>query len=175
MDSCPYGVIAWNEGLSVAQKCTMCAHMIDRGEKTTRCVESCPTQAMVFGDLDDAESIVSQVLKQKADRVESYKPELGTKPVVKYLSLPKPFIAGEVLLAGKQGECVHGAKVTLTSKAEQKTFSTETDFLGDFEFKGLAVGDEYILRAEYQGYLAKEVTVKTDASVNLCELVLTAR
>jgi hypothetical protein len=70
---------------------------------------------------------------------------------------------------------VHGAKITLTSKAEQKTFTTGTDFLGDFEFKGLAVGGEYTLRAEYQGYLPKEVTVKTDASVNLGELVLTAR
>ena len=121
------------------------------------------------------EAVSRRYSRQKAERVESYKPELGTKPVVKYFSLPKPFIAGEVLLAGKQGECVHGAKVTLTSKAEQKTLSTETDFLGDFEFKGLAVGGEYILRAEYQGYLAKEVTVKTDASVNLGELVLTAK
>jgi len=78
------------------------------------------------------------------------------------------------LLAGKQGECVRGAKVTLTSKAEQKTLTTETNFLVDFEFKGLVVGDEYTLRAEYNGYLPKEVIVKTDASVNLGELVLTA-
>ncbi len=174
VDSCPYGVISWNEGLSVAQKCTMCAHMLDNGEKTTRCAESCPTQALVFGDLDDAESKISKVLKEKADRAESYKPELGTRPLVKYLSLPKPFIAGEVLLAGKPGECVRGARVTLTSKAERKTFTAETDFLGDFEFKGLVVGGEYTLRAEYQGYHAKEVIVKTDASVNLGELLLTA-
>ena len=52
------------------------------------------------------------------------------------------------MLAGKQGECVHGAKITLMSKAEQKTFTTQTDFLGDFEFKGLVVGGEYTLRAE---------------------------
>ena len=99
---------------------------------------------------------------------------MGTRPVVKYFSLPKPFIAGEVLLAGKLGECVRGAKVTLTSKAEKKTFTAETDFLGDFEFKGLVVGGEYTLRAEYQGYLAREVIVKTDASVNVGELLLTA-
>jgi hypothetical protein len=96
--------------------------------------------------------------------------------VVKYVSLPKPFIAGEVLLADKQGECARGAKVTLQAisnkGADDKILATETDFLGDFEFKDLAKDAEYLLRAEYQGYVAKEVTVKTDASVNLGELVL---
>ena len=179
VDSCPYGAISWNQASSLAQKCTMCAHMIDSGEKTTRCVETCPTQALVFGDLDDSESTISQMFTDKAGKIESYRPELGTNPVVKYVSLPKPFIAGEVLLADKQGECARGAKVTLQAisnkGADDKILATETDFLGDFEFKDLAKDAEYLLRAEYQGYLAKEVIVKTDASVNLGELVLTAR
>jgi len=179
VDSCPYGAISWNEASGLAQKCTMCAHMIDRGEKTTRCVESCPTQALVFGDLDDPQSPISKMFADKAGKVESYKPELGTRPVMKYVSLPKPFIAGEVLLADKQGECARGVKVTLkaisANGADNKILATETDFLGDFEFRGLATNAEYLLRAEYHGYVAKEVTVKTDASVNLGELVLTAR
>jgi hypothetical protein len=111
----------------------------------------------------------------KAGKIESYMPELGTKPVMKYFGLPKPFIAGEVLLADKQGECARGVKVTLQSKTDNKILATETDFLGDFEFKGLVRDAEYLLRAERQGYLAKEVTVKTDASINLGELVLTAK
>jgi len=175
VDSCPYGAISWNQASNLAQKCTMCAHMIDRGEKTTRCVESCPSLALVFGDLDDPESPISRMFADKAGKVESYKPELGTNPVMKYVSLPKPFIAGEVLLADKQGECARGAKVSLLSKADNKILAAETDFLGDFEFRGLARNAEYLLRAEYQGYVAKEVTVKTEASVNLGELVLTAR
>jgi Fe-S-cluster-containing dehydrogenase component len=174
-DSCPYGVIFWNETLQLAQKCTLCAHMIDAGEKTVRCAETCPTQALVFGDMDDPKSEISLMLKAKAGGVENYKPEFGTKPIVKYISLPKPFIAGEVLLAGKEGECIQGAKVTLQSKADNKVMATETDFLGDFEFKGLVTGAEYTLRAEYKGYCAKEITVRTDASVNLGELVLTAK
>jgi Fe-S-cluster-containing dehydrogenase component len=174
VDSCPYGAIYWNDAIELAQKCTLCAHMIDAGEKTVRCVESCPTQAIYFGDLDDPTSTISKMLAEKAGKVEDFKPELGTKPVMKYVSLPKPFIAGEVVLAGKD-ECVSGAKVTLQSKADNKTLATETDFLGDFEFKGLVAGAEYTLRAEYEGYLAKEVMVRTDASVNLGELVLTAK
>jgi Fe-S-cluster-containing dehydrogenase component len=175
VDLCPYGAIFWNEEASLAQKCTLCAHMLDGGEKTTRCAECCPTQALVFGDLDDPDSRISQLLKTKAEKVENFKPEFGAKPVMKYIGLPKPFIAGEVLLADKQGECLRGANVTLQAKEGKKILSTETDFLGDFEFKGLATNAEYLLRAEYEGYLAKEVTVRTDASRNVGELVLAAK
>jgi len=172
VDSCPYGMIFWNEELNLAQKCTLCAQMIDAGEKTTRCVETCPNQALAFGDLDDPNSPVSKAMQEKSG-YESLRPELGTKPLVQYYGLPRPFIAGEVLLKGKEGECAKGVKVTLLSKAGQSVAVAETDFLGDFEFKNLAVGGEYTLRAECAGYAAKEVAVKTDASVNVGELVLT--
>jgi Fe-S-cluster-containing dehydrogenase component len=175
VDACPYRVIFWNEEKDLPQKCTFCAHMLDAGEKDVRCAESCPTGALVFGDLDDPGSKVSQVLKAKAGRAESFKPEFGTRPVVKYISLPKPFIAGEVLLSDKPGECLRGAKVTLQAKAEKKIFVTETDFLGDFEFKGLAGDTDYILRAEHEGYIAKELAVRTNASLNVGELVLIAK
>ncbi len=80
-----------------------------------------------------------------------------------------------MLLAGKKVECARGAKVTLQSKADKKILATDTDFLGDFEFKGLVKGAEYLLCAEYEGYLAKEITVRTDASLNVGEMVLTAK
>jgi Fe-S-cluster-containing dehydrogenase component len=175
VDSCPYGAIYWNEAAKLAQKCTLCAHMIDNGEKVTRCAEACPTQALVFGDLDDPKSVVSLMLAEKAGKVEVYKPDYGTNPVMKYVSLPKPFIAGEVVLADKLREAASGVKVTLQSKADKKVVATETDFLGDFEFKGLAANSEYLLRIEHEGYVAKEVTVRTDVSVNLGELVLAAK
>ena len=31
LDACPYGVIYFNEDLNLAQKCTWCAHLLDRG------------------------------------------------------------------------------------------------------------------------------------------------
>ena len=170
--SCPYGAIQWNEAAQLAQKCTLCAQMIDAGEKTTRCVETCPTQAMVFGDLNDPESAVSQAMAGKAGKYESLQPEFGTKPTVQYFGLPRPFIAGEVLLADRRGECALGARVSLTAKANQMVFETTTDFLGDFEFKGLMAGEEFTLRAEYDGYSAKEMSICVDRSLNLGEIVL---
>lgn len=175
VDSCPYGAIFWNEELKLAQKCTLCAHMLDGGEKITRCAEACPTGALVFGDLDDPGSRVSQMLKVKRGKVESYKPEFGAKPVMKYIGLPKPFIAGEVVLADKQGESVRGAKVTLKPKKGKKVLVSKTDFLGDFEFKNLARDTDYILLAEYKGYTAKKLTVRTHTSLNVGELVLSAK
>jgi Fe-S-cluster-containing dehydrogenase component len=34
ISSCPYGVIYWNEEKRVPQKCTLCAHLLDRGWKS---------------------------------------------------------------------------------------------------------------------------------------------
>jgi len=175
VELCPYGAIFWNDESQLAQKCTLCAHMLDGGEMTTRCAEVCPTKALVFGDYDDPKSAVSQMLAAKPDKVESYKPEYGANPVMKYIGLPKPFIAGEVVLADKLGETAIGAKVTLQAKGDKKIITVATDFFGDFEFQGLAKDAEYLLRAEYEGYLAKEVTVRTDASLNVGELVLAVK
>jgi Fe-S-cluster-containing dehydrogenase component len=175
VELCPYGAIFWNDESQLAQKCTLCAHMLDGGEMMTRCAEVCPTKALVFGDYDDPQSAVSQLLAAKPDKVESYKPEYGANPVMKYACLPKPFIAGEVVLADKLGETAIGAKVTLQAKGDKKILTAETNFFGDFEFKDLAKDAEYLLKAEYEGYLAKEVTVRTDASLNVGELVLAAK
>jgi Fe-S-cluster-containing dehydrogenase component len=49
------------------------------------CVEACPVGARAFGDLNDPESEVSQVLAK--ERVQVLKPDLGTKPKVKYIGL----------------------------------------------------------------------------------------
>lgn len=175
VNACPYRAVFWNEEKNLPQKCTLCAHMLDNGEKTVRCVEACPTGALVFGDLDDASSQISMLLAAKAEKVESFKPEFGTKPTTKYLDLPKPFIAGEVLLSDKKNNCVKGAKVTLKAKVEDKIRETETDFFGDFEFKGLARDTDYTIKAEFEGYFSKELTVRTNTSQNVGELLLEAK
>lgn len=176
VNACPYRAVYWNEAAQLPQKCTLCAHMIDNGEKTTRCAEACPTGALVFGDLADENSPAAKLLAKKGAKAEKFKPELGVAAATRYLSLPKPFIAGEVLRADKPGECLKGATVTLTVKddaaVQQKT---QTDFFGDFEFKNLAVNKNYVIKAEYEGYYAKEVTVRTYASLNVGELVLELR
>ena len=170
--ACPYRAISWNEEKQLAQKCTMCAHMLDSGETTTRCAEACPTGALIFGDLDDKNSDISKFLAEHKDKVEDFRSELEVKPVVKYVGLPKLFIAGEVLLADKPKECLKGAKVTLKSLETDATMETSTDFFGDFEFKGLAKNQEYVLTAKYDGYAPVEITVRTNACKNLNEITL---
>ena len=48
--SCPYEVIYFNWDLNIAQKCTMCAHLLDAGWKEPRCVDACPPGALKFGE-----------------------------------------------------------------------------------------------------------------------------
>jgi Fe-S-cluster-containing dehydrogenase component len=175
VNACPYGAVYWNAELNLPQKCTLCAHMLDAGEKTTRCAESCPTGALVFGDLEDPDSPASRVLAENAEKLESLKPEFGTAPRVKYIGLPKVFIAGEILLSDKLGECANGITVSLTEIDGHVICQTTTDFLGDFTFDGLESNRYYMIKIDHDAYLPVSVTVKTFASQNLGELVLEAK
>ena len=54
-------------GKGCVESCTMCVHKVDRGDGTTACAEACEHQghkAIVFGDLNDPDSEISQRLKQ---------------------------------------------------------------------------------------------------------------
>lgn len=163
--------VYWNEELQLPQIYTLDAHRLDEGEKLPRCVESCPTQAMHWGDLDDPESDVSKFIAEHPGEIEDYMPEEGADYVVRYYKLPKPFIAGEVMVCDSK-DCVKGAKVTLTCKECGKTFETETDFFGDFEFKYLVKGNTYTVKAQVPGYQAAEVTVTLDEAKNLGVITL---
>ena len=66
LKACPYGCVQWNEAAQIAQKCNGCAHMLDAGEKQTRCSECCPNQALIFGDLDDPNSEISKFAAEHA-------------------------------------------------------------------------------------------------------------
>jgi len=67
----------------VVEKCNFCAGRVLRG-KQPLCVEATgDTKAMVFGDLNDPNSEVSQVLKSHFTI--QRKPALGTKPSVFYI------------------------------------------------------------------------------------------
>ncbi|MGE5468366.1 MAG: sulfate reduction electron transfer complex DsrMKJOP subunit DsrO [Ignavibacteria bacterium] len=52
-------------GVGCVEACTFCVQRVDRGQKPA-CVESCPEAAMVFGDLNDANSEISKRLKEVA-------------------------------------------------------------------------------------------------------------
>ena len=80
--------------LNVATKCTFCVDRIDAGlelgltpgidpEATPACVNSCIAQALAFGDSDDPDSNVSQLLAQN----QSFRmhEDVGTGPNMHYL------------------------------------------------------------------------------------------
>ena len=166
--TCPHRVIHWNEEQSIPQKCTLCVHLLEKGWKEPRCVEACPSGALLFGDLDDPASEISGFIN--ASPVEEYHPEYGLKPNVVYMDLPKKFIAGEVLLKDRQDECAQGVQVTLSNGTRKQ--SCKTDFLGDFEFDGLESNGAYRILVEFEGYRPKELQVKTQVDVHLGEILL---
>lgn len=66
-----------------AQKCTFCVHRIDQGLEPA-CVQTCPTKALIFGDLNDSQSEISTLVRERSH----FQPrsELGTDPSLFYLT-----------------------------------------------------------------------------------------
>ena len=87
-------VVAHDERLGVAQKCSFCVEKIDQAEREDRvpgldldvtpaCSASCIAQAIQFGDFNDEKSLVSQqVAEQESFQMHA---ELGTEPGFFYL------------------------------------------------------------------------------------------
>jgi molybdopterin-containing oxidoreductase family iron-sulfur binding subunit len=84
--------------VGVMEKCTFCvqrirgaqttARMEDReieeGEIQPACVQSCTANALVFGDLEDPESLVARLTE--SPRAAHLLEDIGTRPAVAYLS-----------------------------------------------------------------------------------------
>jgi len=168
VSACPYRVIYWNEEKNIPQKCTFCAHLLDKGWKEPRCVELCPAGAMIFGDLEDPNSEVSKLMA--SNKVEALHPEYGLKEKVRYIALPKRFIAGTVVF-GDKDECAENVDVTLIGDGVKQTIKTNN--YGDFEFEGLPAEKEFSVKLEHPGHAPKEFTVQTKIDVYLGEIILT--
>lgn len=78
----------------VVLKCDFCSQRVHEGlkqglvpgedrEATPACVIACPTKTRTFGDLDDPDSKVSQLIREK--RAVKFHPEYGTDPSVYYI------------------------------------------------------------------------------------------
>jgi len=165
--TCPYRVIEWNEEEQVPQKCTLCAHLLDHGEREPRCVEACPTQALIFGDLDDPESQVSKMLKQNS--WEKLGPEFNLKEKVLYHGLPKRFISGTVVYKDKN-ECAEHVRVELHDGTAKKI--SMTNAFGDFEFEGLQANKTYRVNIRQSGYQEEDLEIKTVKDVHIGEINL---
>jgi len=68
-------------GMGTVESCTMCVHRIDR-DKIPACAETCPEGAIVFGDLKDPHSDISQRLaKYQSNAIRA---DLELNPGVRY-------------------------------------------------------------------------------------------
>jgi len=136
VQSCPYGAIWWNEERNIPQKCTFCAHLLDEGWKSPRCVQSCPSGALRFVRLEDSE--MEAIIQE--EKLEVLYDNYKTKPSVYYKNLYryfKCFIAGSVAYeTSGLIDCAEGARVVLTKEGKEIR-SGVTDNYGDFKFDHL--------------------------------------
>jgi len=167
--SCPYGVIYWNDKKSIPQKCTLCAHLLDRGWKEPRCVEACPTLALRFGDLDAPGSEFSRVVASQ--KTEELHPQFKTKPRVSYIGVPKVFIAGSIVFADTD-ECGVNTQVSLLDPSGSKIRSELANGFGDFEFERIEDPGPYQLKVWAAGYEMKILTIDLKEDTYLGEIVL---
>jgi molybdopterin-containing oxidoreductase family iron-sulfur binding subunit len=99
MIACPYGVRAFNWGrperpngvetgmvrsrpVGTMEKCSLCVQRLVE-DQVPSCVWSCPAQARIFGDLNDPNSRVNRLIREREGEV--LLEEVGTRPSVHYL------------------------------------------------------------------------------------------
>lgn len=99
MAGCPYGARSFNwrnprpfikevdlnfptRTRGVVEKCNFCAERLAQGLLPV-CVEVCPEKALIFGDFNNPDSEVREILR--SEHIIQRLPELGTKPNVYYV------------------------------------------------------------------------------------------
>jgi len=84
MQACPYDALYIDPERNTAAKCNFDASRVDMGYKPA-CEVVCPTQAILSGDLDDPNSILSK--RVAMEKVSVRKAEKGTKPKLFYVGV----------------------------------------------------------------------------------------
>ena len=93
VNACPYkaryvdpllkaGVIPSNNAIG---KCTFCVHRVENGVEPS-CVNTCPGNARVFGDLDDPGSEISKLIADNEGSIKVIHTDYGTSPNVFYIA-----------------------------------------------------------------------------------------
>ena len=96
---------------------------------------------------------------------------LGTKPRVYYLNVPKRFIGGLVYDPAEK-EIVEGARCTLVDAETGAKLLAQTDGFGDFWFKDLKEGS-FSLTIEAPGFVPLTyAALDTSDDINLGEIAL---
>lgn len=71
----------------IMEKCTFCVHRVEKGLRPA-CVDTCPTDALIFGDADNPDTPISAYLKEKSTW--RLLEDAGTKPRVHYVGGKPP-------------------------------------------------------------------------------------
>lgn len=82
--ACPYGARSFNPLTKVVEKCTLCRHLTEVGDKPA-CVKACCSGARFFGDIDDPESDVAKAVAAAGPENVHSMPDSGNKPTVRYI------------------------------------------------------------------------------------------
>jgi len=69
MMACPYGIprYEWDSAVPLVQKCNLCAERLDQGLLPV-CVETCPEQALIFGERDELLALAHQRIAEAPGR-----------------------------------------------------------------------------------------------------------
>jgi len=84
IQACPYGARYLDPRTKTADKCSFCYHRVRQG-LLPACVEVCPTQARIFGDLKSKASRLVRFARM--NKIHVLKPALNTEPKVYYAQL----------------------------------------------------------------------------------------
>ncbi|MSN95769.1 4Fe-4S dicluster domain-containing protein [Campylobacter sp. FMV-PI01] len=85
--ACPYDARYVDPITHAVSKCTFCFDTrVGRGDEPA-CVSVCPTDALIFGDLNDENSFIRKVASQNS--LSFPKQELGTKPKLAFIKNKK--------------------------------------------------------------------------------------
>ena len=84
IQACPYERKFYNKKTKVANKCDFCKHRLDQGVLPS-CVNTCNSDARIFGDLNDVNSEISKLIRN--NNVFVLKGNLGTNPHVYYIGI----------------------------------------------------------------------------------------
>jgi tetrathionate reductase subunit B len=84
IQACPYGARYLDPRTKTADKCSFCYHRVRQG-LLPACVEVCPTQARIFGDLKSKASRLVRFARM--NKIHVLKPSLNTEPKVYYAQL----------------------------------------------------------------------------------------
>lgn len=87
MIACPYNARYFNEEIRSVDKCDFCwESRLSKGNDTPACVEACPADVRVFGNLADPESRVFKLVHTPGKLVWVLRPETKALPNVFYIN-----------------------------------------------------------------------------------------